>query len=74
MLALEKRFITNNFSFRIFSTMLGIYFTNIFFAYRFLKDSRAVFLDVMREVAIGLIHNDHRAEEELDRRLRERQR
>ena len=62
-LALEKRFVTNSFASHFFTTMLGIHFTNVFFAVRYFKDSKVEFKDVMRELAISLIHNDHAAAE-----------
>ena len=43
--------------------MLGVMFTNVFFAYRYFKDSKADFMDVMRELAIVYMHNDKLADE-----------
>ena len=38
ILAMEKRFVTNNFSFRFFTTMLGTVVTNAFSAHRYFND------------------------------------
>ena len=38
ILALEKRFVTNNFSFRFFTSMLGVVVVNAFFAHRHWND------------------------------------
>ena len=47
--------------------MLGIYFTNVFFACRYLKDSKAEFKEVMRELATCLMYNDARADADAER-------
>ena len=63
---MEKRFVTNAFGLRFFTTMFGCVDTNIFFAHRYYKDGKAEFAEVMRQVAMSLIYNDLRAEKEQD--------
>lgn len=38
---MEKRFVTNNFSFRFFTSMLGFLVVNVFFAHRHWNDAQA---------------------------------
>eukprot|EP00966_Prymnesium_polylepis_P200192 4639370-Prymnesium_polylepis.1 len=57
LLAMEKRFPTNNYSFRFFTTLLGMVVTNASFAYRYFKDERAEFTAQLDRLASKLIHN-----------------
>ena len=41
ILAMEKRFVSNNFSFRFFTSMLGFAVVNAFFAHRYFNDKQA---------------------------------
>ena len=57
ILALEKRFVTNNFSFRFFTSMLGILVTNAYFAHRYFNDPIADFKAEIDRLAMRLINN-----------------
>ena len=57
ILALEKRLLTNSFSFRFGSSMHGVVFTDTFFAHRYFNDSAAEFKVEMGKLAYALMHN-----------------
>ena len=40
---MEKRFVTNNFSFRLATTLIGMVFANAFFAHRYFNSEVANF-------------------------------
>ena len=67
LLQMEKRMLTMSFAFRFLTTMLGITFTNAFFYMRFTTSDKSIdFNDLMRELAIGLMHNDTLATERME--------
>lgn len=59
ILAMEKRLVTNNFSFRFFTTLLGMIGVNAFFAHRhrFWNAENANFKEEMDRLALKLINN-----------------
>ena len=57
ILAMEKRLPTNNYSFRFFTTMLGILFTTTFFAVRKWINARAEFTAELDKLALALMTN-----------------
>ena len=57
ILAMEKRLVTNNFSFRFFTSMLGILVTNCFFAHRYFNKPDASFKEEMDRLALKLMNN-----------------
>ena len=57
LLAMEKRFHTNNFAFRYFTTMLGILTVNAFFAHRYFNNSLADFSAEMDKLGVRLMRN-----------------
>ena len=59
ILAMEKRLITNNYSFRFFTTMLGFVAVNAFFALRYFKNPLADFKVEMDRLALALMNNPH---------------
>ena len=65
MLAMEKRMITNNFSLRLATTLMGMLFTNAFFAHRHFNCEVADFKEEMGKLAYRLMHNPHVPDPEL---------
>ena len=59
ILAMEKRFVTNRFNFRYFTTILGMIVTNSFFAHRHFNNSGDEFKPLMDRLAIKLMNNPH---------------
>lgn len=57
ILAMEKRFITNSFTFRFFTTMLGMLAVNAFFAHRYFNNALAEFKIEIDKLALALINN-----------------
>ena len=57
ILAMEKRLVTNNFSFRFFITLLAIVVVNAFFAHRYFNDPTADFKSLCDRLAIKLMNN-----------------
>ena len=57
LLAMEKRFVTTNFSFRFFTSMLGSLFVNVFMAHRYFNDSLAEFRVELDKLALALMNN-----------------
>ena len=57
ILAMEKRFVTNNFSFRFFTTMYGMLVTNCFFAHRYFNNQLADFKSELDQLALALMRN-----------------
>ena len=57
LLAMEKRFHTNNFSFRFFTTLLGTVAVNAFFAHRYFNSSVADFTAEMDKLGVRLMKN-----------------
>ena len=51
ILAMEKRFVTNNFSFRFFTSILGQLIVNAFFAHRYWNKTDADFKDELDRCA-----------------------
>ena len=64
-LAMEKYFVTQNFSFRLFTTVIGMTFGNSYAAYnRFVKptsEAPMTFLEFVAELAFDGMHNDEDA-------------
>ena len=57
ILAMEKRLVTTNFSFRFGTSMHGCVFTDAFFALRYFVDANAEFKREMSKLAYALTHN-----------------
>ena len=57
ILAMEKRFVTNNFSFRFFTSMLGTLIVNVFMAHKYLNDPLADFRTELDKLGIALVNN-----------------
>ena len=57
ILAMEKRFVTTNFSFRFFTSMLGTLFVNCFMAHRHWNDPKADFRTELDKLALALVTN-----------------
>ena len=57
LLAMEKRFVTTNFSFRFFTSMLGTLFVNVFMAHRHFNDSLADFRSELDKLSLALMSN-----------------
>lgn len=57
ILAMEKRLVTNNFSFRFFTTVLGFIVVNAFLAHRYFNDANADFKSLMDRLALKLMNN-----------------
>jgi hypothetical protein len=57
LLAMEKRFITNNFSFRFFTSMLGTLVVNVFMAHRYFNDPNAEFKVELDKLGLTLVNN-----------------
>lgn len=62
ILGMEKRLITNNFSLRLATTLMGMLFTNAFFAHRHFNSELADFKEEMGKLAYRLMHNPHAPE------------
>ena len=60
ILAMEKRLVTTNFSFRFGTSMHGCVFTDAFFALRYFVDANAEFKREMSKLAYALTHNAFR--------------
>lgn len=61
MLAIEKRFVTESFPFRLSSTCLGMMFVDAYYAYLYLnklKIEDLPFRTAMRRMAYALMHNN----------------
>ena len=59
ILGMEKRLITNNFSQRLATTLIGMLFTNVFFAHRHFNCELADFKEELGKLAFRLMHNPH---------------
>ena len=59
ILGMEKRLITCNFSVRLATTLMGMLFTNAFFAHRHFNSELADFKEEMGKLAYRLMHNPH---------------
>ena len=59
ILGMEKRMITNNFSLRLATTLMGILFTNVFFCHRFFNSELADFKVELGKLAYRLMYNPH---------------
>jgi len=57
ILAMEKRFVTNNYSFRFFTSMLGTLFVNVFMAHRYFNDSKVDFRTELDKLGLALVTN-----------------
>ena len=57
ILAMEKRFVTNNFAFRFFTSMLGTLIVDVFMWHRFSNDPLAEFKVELDKLALGLVNN-----------------
>ena len=57
ILAMEKRILANSFNMRFATSMHGVVFTDVFFAFRYFLDGNADFKAVMSELAYKLMHN-----------------
>ena len=57
ILAMEKRFVTNNVSFRFFTSMLGTLIVNVFMAHKYLNDPLADFRTELDKLGIALVNN-----------------
>ena len=57
ILAMEKRIHTNSFAMRFGTSMHGVLFTDVFFAYRYFNDKDAIFNEKMEELAFAMMHN-----------------
>ena len=57
ILAMEKRFITNNFSFRLATTLMGMLFTNTFFAHRYFNCELADSKEELGKLGYRLMNN-----------------
>lgn len=57
LLAMEKRFNTNTFAFRYFTTLLGMVAVNAFFAHRYFNSSVADFKSEMDKLGFRLMNN-----------------
>ena len=57
ILAMEKRFVTNNFSFRFFTSMLGTLIVNVFMAHRYFNDPKAEFKVELDKLGLALVNN-----------------
>ena len=57
ILAMEKRFVTTNFSFRFFTSMLGTLFVNCFMAHRHWNDPNADFRTELDKLGLALVTN-----------------
>ena len=57
ILAMEKRFVTNNFSFGFFTSMLGTLIVNVFMAHRYFNDPKAEFKVELDKLGLALVNN-----------------
>lgn len=57
ILAMEKRLVTNNWSFRFFTTLLGMVVVNAFFAHRYFNNELAEFKVEVDKLALALMTN-----------------
>ena len=57
ILAMEKRFVTSNFSFRLATTLMGMLFTNAFFAHRTFNSEVADFKEELGKLGYRLMNN-----------------
>ena len=57
ILAMEKCFITNNFSFRFFTSMLGTLVVNVFMALKYSNDDKADFRTELEKLGLALVNN-----------------
>ena len=57
ILAMEKRFVTNNFAFRFFTSMLGTLVVNVFMAHRYFNEPKAEFKVELDKLALALVNN-----------------
>ena len=62
-LALEKRFVTNEFPFRFFTYIIGQMATNAFFIEKLVNNNSAEFKLEMNKLGVALMHNDILASE-----------
>jgi hypothetical protein len=61
-LAMEKRFVTKNFSFRLLTTILGMTFGNAHAAFeRFVDKTERTFLETVNDIAYDGMHNEEDA-------------
>lgn len=61
ILAMEKRFVTESFPFRLFTTVLGIMFVDAYYIYLYLNNMKAKdfpFKSAMRRMAFAFMHNN----------------
>ena len=57
ILAMEKRLVTTNWSFRFFTTLFGILVTNTFFAHRYWNNASAEFKVEVDKLALAMMNN-----------------
>ena len=66
ILGMEKRLVTNRFDFRVGTSLMGMHFTNTFFAHRYFNEPDADFKEQMGKLAYRLMHNPYLNEEDTD--------
>ena len=59
ILAMEKRFVTANFSFRFFTSMLGFVVVNTFFAHRYFNNPKARFFRTAMSYRVDIQQQKH---------------